>query len=65
MVDTAIVKNYDDGNLFEFFMISNMNPKTATAIPVLYKVVHNTSLMNKMEIEEFTYHQCYMYYGFY
>jgi len=64
MIDTAIVKNSGD-RIFDFFMISNQNPRTATAIPVHYKVVHNTSNMNKLEIEEFTYQQCYMYYGFY
>jgi hypothetical protein len=64
MIDTAIVKNNGD-KIFDFYMISNQNPKNATAIPVLYKVVHNTSNLNKREIEEFTYQQCYMYYGFY
>ena len=31
----------------------------ATARPVHYKVVWNTSLLNKNEIETYTYHLCY------
>ena len=54
MIDTAIVRNNGD-KIFDFFMISNQNPKTATAIPVHYKVVLNTCEISKLEIEEFTY----------
>jgi aubergine-like protein len=45
-------------------MISNDNPKTATAIPVHYHVITNTTSMTKAEIQEFTYKQCYSYQGF-
>lgn len=45
-------------------MIANDNPKTATALPVHYKVIMNTTGMTKREIEEFTYQQCYSYFGF-
>lgn len=61
MVDTTVVDK-DGGNptqdinrTFDFYMISNENPKTATALPVHYKVIMNTSGMTKREIEEFTY----------
>jgi aubergine-like protein len=69
LVDIGIVER-DGGNansvntLFDFFMISNNNPTTATALPVSYKVIANTSGLTKREIEEFTYHQCYSYFGF-
>jgi aubergine-like protein len=69
LVDTGIVEN-DGGHEseinrnFDFFMIANDNPKTATALPVHYKVVMNTSGMNRKEIEQFTYQQCYSYFGF-
>ncbi len=45
-------------------MIANDNPKTATALPVHYHVVTNTTGMSKKEIEEMTYQQCYSYQGF-
>ena len=45
-------------------MISNNNPTSATALPVHYSVVTNTTDMSKTEIIEFTHHQCYNYYGF-
>ena len=62
VVDKAIVES--DGNaLFDFYMIANKNT-VATALPVHYKVVINTTNLTKAEIEELTYHQCYGYYGF-
>jgi aubergine-like protein len=45
-------------------MISNQNPRFASALPVVYKVITNTTGLSKKEIEEFTYHQCYNYFGF-
>ena len=63
IVDQGIVEN-DGQSLFDFFMIANNNPRTATAQPVHYSVVVNTMLLTKGEIEEITYHQCYNYYGF-
>jgi aubergine-like protein len=63
MVDTIVVER--DGNLtFDYFMVANDNPKTATALPVHYKVITNTTGLQKREIEEFTLQQCYSYFGF-
>lgn len=63
MVDSAIVKS--DGNkIFDFYMVSNNNPKTASALPVHYSVVLNTTNLSKRDIEDFTYHQAYNYFGF-
>jgi hypothetical protein len=45
-------------------MIANDNPKTATALPVQYRVITNTTGLTKKEIEEFTFQQCYSYFGF-
>lgn len=45
-------------------MVSNNNPTSATAIPVHYEVAFNTTDLNKREVEEFTYHQSYGYFGF-
>jgi hypothetical protein len=46
VVDTGIVEN-DGKNCFDFFMIANNNPKTATAQPVHYTVVVNTMNLSK------------------
>ena len=45
-------------------MVANKNPRTASARPVHYEVVINTSKLTKDQIIEMTYHQCYNYYGF-
>lgn len=45
-------------------MVANKNPKTASARPVHYEVVINTTNLTKEEIIQMTYHQCYNYYGF-
>jgi aubergine-like protein len=63
LVDTAIVEK-DGNNIFDFFMIANDNPKTATALPVHYSIVCNTTGLSKREIEEITHQQCYSYQGF-
>ena len=55
LVDQGIVEK-DGNNLFDFYMISNNNPKTATALPVHYSVEINTTNMSKTEIQEFTHH---------
>lgn len=62
-VDTGIVEN-DGANLFDFYMVANDNPKTATALPVHYKIVTNTTGMTKKEVQELIYAQCYSYQGF-
>jgi hypothetical protein len=36
----------------------------ATALPVHYFVVKNTTNMNQNQVEEFTYHLCYNYFKF-
>jgi len=60
VIDQVIVEK-DGGNqnqknsCFDFFMVSNNNPRTATALPVRYKVISNTSGLTKREIEEFTF----------
>ena len=63
VVDQGIVAQ-DGSTLFDFYMIANNNPHTATAKPVHYQVVLNSLSLTKQEIEEFTYHQCYNYFGF-
>ncbi len=45
-------------------MVSNDNSLMATARPVHYQVVMNTTNMSKNEIEEMVYHHSYAYYGF-
>ena len=36
-------------------MIANENPKSATALPVHYQIITNTTGMTKREVEEVTY----------
>ena len=36
----------------------------ATALPVHYFVVKNTTTMNQNDVETFTYHLCYNYFNF-
>ena len=56
---------YNDGDrLFDFYMVANKNPKNASAQPVHYEIVINTTNLKKEEIIEMTYHQCYNYYGY-
>ncbi len=50
-------------NSFDFFMIPH-SATVATALPVHFRVVHNTTGMNKKAVETLIYHQCYAYYGF-
>jgi len=59
-----IVVEKDGQKEFDFFMVSNDNPNTATALPVHYDIAYNTTDLAKDEIEEFIYHQCYQYFGF-
>lgn len=54
----------DDDKYFDFYMVANKNPKMASARPVHYQVVINTTNLTKDQIIEMTYHQCYNYYGF-
>jgi len=63
VVDTGIVSS-DGSNTFDFYMVANDNPKTATALPVHYTVTWNTTDLTKREIQELTYQQCHSYQGF-
>ena len=63
LVDKQVVES-DGARTFDFFMVANENPGTATALPVHYQVAMNTTDLSKREIELLTYHQCYNYYGF-
>jgi hypothetical protein len=45
-------------------MVPNENPSSACAKPVHYQVAVNTTDLSKEEIENFTYQQCYAYFGF-
>lgn len=53
-----------DNKIFDFYMVANDNPATATALPVHYEVAINTTQMTKDDIEKLTYQQCYGYFGF-
>ena len=62
LVDQIIVES-DGPKLFDFYMVANINPTTATARPVHFTVAENTTNLNKREIEDFTHQQTYGYYG--
>jgi len=49
VVQTDIVYN-DSETLFDFYMVANKNPATASARPVHYEVVINTTNMTRDEI---------------
>ena len=51
LVNTAVVEN-DGDKQFDFFMVSNDNPKSACAQPVHYTVATNTTSMTKAEVQE-------------
>ena len=50
VVEKGIVKPGNNEKLFDFYMISNNNPKTATALPVHYEIVHNSTNLSKIDI---------------
>lgn len=62
LVDTSIVTEQGQ-TIFDFYLIAH-NATVATARPVEFKVIHNTSSLSKNDIEESTFHLCYGYYGF-
>ncbi|CDW90464.1 piwi-like protein 1 [Stylonychia lemnae] len=62
VVDTALVDNQGE-ILFDFYMIPHKAP-VATALPVHFKIVYNSSEHDKNDIETFTYHLCYGYFNF-
>ena len=49
--------------MFDFYLVPH-KATVATAWPVHYKVVHNSTSLSKDDIETMTYHLCYNYYGF-
>jgi hypothetical protein len=42
VVDNQVVRLQDE-KVFDFFMVANKNPRQATALPVHYEVVINTT----------------------
>lgn len=62
-VDSVVVHSKDK-KIFDFYMVANENPTTATALPVHYEVAINSTQMSKDDIELMTYQQCYGYFGF-
>ncbi|TNV83358.1 hypothetical protein FGO68_gene12639 [Halteria grandinella] len=62
VIDTDLVER-DGDRLFDFFMIPH-KAMVATAMPVLYQIIQNTSGLTKEEIEIVTYHLCYNYFNF-
>jgi hypothetical protein len=48
---------------FDFYMVAH-RATIATALPVHYFVVKNTTAMQQQQVEEFTYHLCYNYFNF-
>ena len=62
VIDSAVVEVQGD-TLFDFYMIPH-KATVATAQPVLYKSVYNTTGMTKDQFETSTYHLCYNYFNF-
>jgi aubergine-like protein len=62
VVDSSLVYNQGDTK-YDFFLIPH-KATVATAQPVHYDVVYNTSKLNKDQFETTTYHLCYDYYNF-
>ena len=62
LVDEIIVES-DSSKLFDFYMVANINPATATALPVHFIVAENTTNLTKTDIENFTHCQTYGYFG--
>jgi len=65
VVDTGLVEHAPaNGNgSFDFYMVAH-RATIATALPVHYFVVKNTTPMSQGQVEEFTYHLCYNYFNF-
>jgi aubergine-like protein len=62
VVDTAVVEVQGD-QIFDFYLIPH-KATVATAQPVLFKSVYNTTGINKEQFETSTYHLCYNYFNF-
>lgn len=63
VIDKSVVQS-NDNRIFDFYLVSNRNPTSATALPVHYQVVINTTQLTSGDIKMMTYHQCYGYFGF-
>ena len=61
-LDKGLVE-FQDTNQYDFFLIAH-NATVATALPVHYKVVANSTGLNQDRIETFTYHLCHQYFNF-
>jgi len=64
-VDSGLIEHCPDKKKgsFDFYMVAH-RATVATALPVYYKVIINTTVMNERAVEEFTYHLCYNYFNF-
>jgi aubergine-like protein len=62
VLDSALVES-EGKTIFDFFLIPH-RATIATALPVHFKVVHNSTLLTKDQIETSTYHLCYNYVNF-
>ena len=61
VIDSTVVEVQGD-TIFDFYMIPHKTTG-ATAKPVLYKSVYNTTGLTKDQIETSTYHLCYNYFN--
>ena len=62
VIDSVVVENQGDIT-FDFYLIPH-KATVATAQPVLYKSVYNTTDITKDQFETSTYHLCYNYFNF-
>jgi aubergine len=62
VLDSGLVENAGE-TTFDFLMIPH-NATIATALPVHFDVVYNTTMILKKDIELLTYHLCYGYANF-
>ncbi|TNV72010.1 hypothetical protein FGO68_gene13821 [Halteria grandinella] len=62
VLDTALVE-YQGDKVYDFFLVPH-KATVATAQPVLFKVVYNTSTLTKIQFETSTYHLCHNYFNF-
>jgi len=63
VVDTSLVEHQYSDDFFDFYLIPH-KATIATALPVHFKVVYNTTKYDQKQIQEYTYHQCYNYFNF-
>ena len=62
VIDQGLVEMAGD-KIFDFYLIPH-KATVATAQPVLYKVIQNTTSLSKDDIETTTYHLCHNYFNF-